>query len=1029
MNTTKPTDYLFKQNIVKDIIKEIQTDPVGITTNSIEITSLLIETIYKQIGGIMGVVFSDNTVFDKNWKEYQHKKNSTVYGFTENINKKLEVEGFRSIEDENFEVATRSMLKNIDGVYLASNTGLNKSIIKKPKPENDLIIKVNEKIKRDALFKQLDAWGYVFSDWCSSKNMYASRGGIVDIFPALHKNPIRLELEGSRVVSLRVFNTVNQESIKEISKAVIHEPLTTKNDFQEQKLKDFFESNVNNILYITSDFDENKNKKIKHFDFFCEKLSKKTLPARLINNKIKKHIDGVTSVFVFRGVKINSDLKNKVVVCDSVFGENIKCPALNAVFFGTPGTTQKHKNITIDNTQQKRVMSLDDIKWGDILVHQDYGLGVYRGLERVGGGNESIKIEYLGGASVFVPLDKFGRIHKYIGPGGSTPKLTKLGSGVWEKQKLTTKKSVDKVVSHLIENFKAKQKPRGFIYRGDDELIQQVVDDFPYTETPDQHQSIKDVYEDMSVDKPMDRLVYGDVGFGKTEVAIRAAILAITSGRGVFFLAPTTVLSNQHYITCVNRLSLVGVRVELLSRFKSKKQQREILENYNKGQIDMLVGTHRLLSDDVKTNNLGLLIVDEEHRFGVKHKEAIRRIKGGVDILTLTATPIPRTLQQSLVGIRDTSKIETPPEDRLPIKTYINRFDWVDIKNKIKYETNRGGQVYFIHNEVESIPFIVEKLSVEFPNLNISGAHGQMASGPLEKIVLGFFEKRVDVIVCTTIVESGLDVKNANTIIINNAQNFGLSQLYQIRGRVGRGDRQAFCYLCIPGKIKLLPDAYQRLKTMEYYTSLGSGYHVATKDLEIRGAGNVFGYEQSGQMLQVGLELYNKILSEAIEKGTGGGENKSADVIISFDKESLIGVDYMPSAHDRLRFYQELVLAQRDGDVENIKRRIVDQFGVVDKPTENLFLVTKIRIALNDTPIKKCIIKSGCVNFKIKKEVKIDTEKFLLVLGVFSGKTKNKHRFEYIGGETSVVFDNIKEDKLLGFVVDFAGLFSGVVVN
>ena len=1024
-------NYIEKQKVLQEALYQLKSGSAELTTNSTELTSILINVLHRNTGGTMGVVFSDNKMFEDCWKKHQYDESSKIMAFTQNNNKKLGVEGFRSIEDEQFEIANRALIKKKSGIYLTSRRGLLLKTIKKPKKENKFNIEVGERLDREDLFGNLEKWGYTQSDWCSSKNTYALRGGIIDIFPELYKDPIRVELDGLEVVSMRVFNTHSQESIKIITKITLREPVSKKTGFSDNVLEELYSSNIDYILYITSEFGEKSLKKTKLHDFYCEQLSKKTLPARLINKKIAQYTNTNDRVFVFRGVRINQNLKKSVYECDNVFGENIKCSALNAVLIGTPGTTQKHKSIKIENTQQRRLTSLDDIKWGDILVHQDYGLGIYRGLEQFSGDTESIKIEYLGGANVFVPLDKFDRVHKYIGPGGTNPKLTRLGSGAWEKQKLTTRKSVDRVVSHLIENYKAKQKPRGYIYKGDVELVQQVEDSFPYVETPDQAQSINDVYKDMSIDKPMDRMIYGDVGFGKTEVAIRAAILAITSGRTVFFLAPTTVLSDQHYITCFNRLSPAGVRVELLSRFKSKKEQLEILENYNKGQVDMLIGTHRLLSPDVKTDRLGLLVVDEEHRFGVKHKESIRRIKGGVDVLTLTATPIPRTLQQSLVGIRDTSKIETPPQDRLPIKTYINRFDWVDIKNKIEYEISRGGQVYFVHNEIESLPFIVERLSVEFPGSTISGAHGQMANGPLEKVVLGFFNKKVDVLVCTTIVESGLDVKNANTIIINNAQNFGLSQLYQIRGRVGRGNRQAFCYLCIPRKIKLLPDAYERLKTMEYYTSLGSGYHVAIKDLEIRGAGNVFGYEQSGQMLQVGLELYNKILSEAISKKTGDSKDDFRDdVVVSFDRESLISVDYMPSAQDRLRFYQELVGAKQNVDVDNIKRRIVDQFGVVDGSLENLFLVAKIRLALALTPVRKCIIKDGGIKFIVKKDIKIKPGVLLKKLEMFSSEVGGEHRFEGgLSGETNIFFENIRDVNLLKTVRGFAGLFSGGVVD
>ena len=1022
-------EYISEQDTLKEMLMGMGSGDIEITTNSIDVLSLVIGGIHEKTGGMLGVVHTNAKMFDKHWKLNQYTDRMKTYAFTESFNNKSKVKGFRSIEEDTFEIANRALVQKKKGIYLATTKVLDKTIIKKTESKNDIIVKIGVKIDRDELFNKLEKWGYAQLDWCTSKNTYASRGGIIDIFPTLHKHPIRVELVGSSVVSMRVFNITTQESIKEIEEIKINQPLSKNKNSTEDKLRNIYSSTVKNVLYITSEYNENTVKTEGRFDLFCEQLSQKTLPVRLMNKKINDYVNRGERVFVFRGVKVERSLEKQINRCDMVFGENVKCLALGTIFFGTPGTTQKYKKNIAQNTQQRPVSSLSDIKWGDVLVHQDYGLGVYRGLEQLTGGNENIKIEYLGGANVFVPLDKFERVHKYIGPGGGTPKLTKLGSGAWEKQKLTTRKSVDRVVSHLIENYKQKQKPRGFVYTGDSELIQQVVDSFPYNETPDQSQSISDVYSDMSKDKPMDRLVYGDVGFGKTEVAIRAAIMAITSGKGVFFLAPTTVLSDQHYITCVNRLGPVGVRVELLSRFKSKKEQVEILENYKNGQVDMLVGTHRLLSGDIDIGRLGLLIVDEEHRFGVKHKEAIRGIKKGVDVLTLTATPIPRTLQQSLVGIRDTSKIETPPQDRLPIKTYINRFDWVEIKNKIQFEINRGGQVYFVHNEVESIPFIVERLAGDFPNAKISGAHGQMASGPLEKTVLGFFKKEVDVLVCTTIIESGLDVKNANTIIVNNAQNFGLSQLYQIRGRVGRAGRQAFCYLCIPRKIKLLPDAYQRLKTMEHYTSLGSGYHVATKDLEIRGAGNVFGYEQSGQMLQVGLELYNKILSEAISKETGVNKKTANSVVVSIDRDSLISTNYMPSTTDRLRFYQELVGVKNGDGLKDIRKRIEDQFGAIDQSIENLFIVTEIRLALLNTPVDKCAIKGASVGFNIKTDVTINTVVFMKRLVGFSKKINKNYRFESVGKKNWVYFDNIKDLGLIETARGFAGLFSGVVVD
>ena len=1028
-----PTEHILKQAIIKEIIGSIKKGGVELILKSPHLCSLVVGAIYKELGDSLGVVFEDNNYLETCGNNLEHTNKLKIYRFADSAGTDLNVRGFTSTESENAEVASRALQKNERGIYLATTSSLTSTTNNKITTKEDQIISVGDKINTKKLFNVLDGWGYSQSDWCVSKKMYAVRGGIIDVFPALQKGPIRIEMDGNRVSSMRTFNITSQESIKKIDKMKIYKPIVGLSGSQESKIVDIYSDKLEYILYIMSENSPNIAKKPIRLELFCETIIPKPITPGALNNKITDLAREVGRVFIYDGVGPIETKSDLVEYCGGFFGENIKSNQLGAAFIGNNGAPHKPKQIKIDGVKQKKVFKLDDIKWGDVLVHQDYGLGLYKGLDFVGPretGEENIKIEYLGGTSVYVPINKFDRIHKYVGPGGGAPKLTKLGSGAWEKQKLTTKKSVEGVVDHLIENYKQKQKPRGYRYAGDEEIIQRVVDDFPYTETPDQHKSIKDVYRDMMNDKPMDRLVYGDVGFGKTEVAIRAAILAITSGRVVFFLAPTTVLSDQHYITCINRLGPVGVNVELLSRFKTKRDQKKILTNLDGGGVDLLVGTHRLLSADVNTDRLGLLIVDEEHRFGVKHKEAIRRIKNKVDVLTLTATPIPRTLQQSLVGIRDTSKIETPPQNRLPIKTFINRFDWADIKNKIEYEMNRGGQVYFVHNETESMPFVVDKLSGFFPSKTVEAAHGQMPSGPLEKTVLGFFNNRVDIMVCTTIIESGLDVRNANTIIVNNAQNFGLSQLYQIRGRVGRANRQAYCYLCVPKKIKLLPDAYQRLKTMEYYTSLGSGYGVAIKDLEIRGAGNMFGYEQSGQMLQVGLELYNKILADAIlEKQDVTATKKPPTTKVAIDKPVLIDSKYMPSAQDRLYYYQELGLAKTTKEVDEIRARLVDQFGPVGASAENLFIITKVQCLLFPTPIKKCLIKKDVVEFVLGENPKVSVGLLIKNINRLSKKLDKKHRFEQGRRDFRVVFSDIKNEELVSFVDVFGGLFSGVLVG
>ena len=1024
-----PIEHIQEQKIIKQIVSAIRKKPVEVIINEPELCGLVISAIYRKIEGRMGVVVPDDKYLNSCQANIQKIDDTLINQFYKEIRNETAIDGFVSELEERFEIGQRALENKKRGLYIASKGGLKNKIKKIKKGNDEILIKTNEKIDLKNTLHKLDSWGYTQSDWCASKKMYAVRGGIVDIFPTLHKLPIRLELEGNTVVSMRKFNIATQESVKKIDSIDLYRPIVVKSSSYDGTLNNIYSVNLDFLLYIIPFNGTNIAKKSSHFDLYCEKIPTISPSLGLIDKKIENLTKNVKRVYVFKGLSDKITKNKKIVVCKSTFNANLKSKQLNAVFLGYTDKTNKPKQINIDGVKQKKVFKLDDIKWGDILVHRDYGLGVYRGLGFVGPkqkSEENIKIEYVGGTNVFVPINKFDRIHKYIGPGGATPKLTRLGSGVWEKQKLTTKKSVKKVVGHLIESYKQKQKPRGYSYSGDEQIIQRVVDDFPYTETPDQSTAIDDVYRDMSGSKPMDRLVYGDVGFGKTEVAIRAAILAITSGRSVFFLAPTTVLSDQHYINCVNRLGGVGVNVELLSRFKTKKEQQEIIKKFDLGLVDLLVGTHRLLSGDIDINRLGLLIVDEEHRFGVKHKEEIRRLKNKVDVLTLTATPIPRTLQQSLVGIRDTSKIETPPQDRLPIKTFINQFNWVDIKNKIDLELKRGGQVYFVHNEIENMPFIVDKISGLFPNSVIRGAHGQMPSGPLEKTVLGFFNKKVDVLVCTTIIESGLDVKNANTIIVNNAQNFGLSQLYQIRGRVGRGNRQAYCFLCVPQKTRLLPDAYQRLKSMEYYTSLGSGYDVAIKDLEIRGAGNMFGYEQSGQMLQVGLELYNKILEETIDEGRGSKKiEKNSWPVVNIDQPALIGLDYMPSAQDRLYYYQQIASAKTTQEVDEIKGRLIDQFGRTSGSIDNLFIVAKLRCLLFFTPIEKCTINKKELGLFFKTVGKGDVGGLLKTISSLSKKKGKSYKFKEGRTSRGVVFSGVGKGELVDFVHDFGLLFSG----
>ncbi|MFL3007561.1 MAG: DEAD/DEAH box helicase, partial [Candidatus Neomarinimicrobiota bacterium] len=466
-----------------------------------------------------------------------------------------------------------------------------------------------------------------------------------------------------------------------------------------------------------------------------------------------------------------------------------------------------------------------------------------------------------------------------------------------------------------------KTTSRNFSYEKENDLDNVLSSSFSFVETPDQKKAFQDVFEDMNGETPMDRLVSGDVGFGKTEVAIRAIFKAFLSNKVSALLCPTTILADQHFITCRERLSQFGVSISLLSRFKTKKEQSETISLVKQGKIDVLIGTHRLLSKDVEISNLGLLVIDEEHRFGVTHKEKIRSFKNNVDVLTLTATPIPRTLQQALVGLKNLTTIKTPPISRKPINTYVKYFNWSLVFSHIQKEINRGGQVYFLYNDIKSIPFAVKKIKDRFPKKTVVGASGKMDSKNLENTVLGFFDGFIDVLVCTTIIESGLDVTNANTMIINNAQNFGLAQLYQIRGRVGRGKRQASCLLLIPPKKKLEKDSYNRLRAIEQNTALGSGHIISQKDLEIRGSGSLFGYKQSGHISVVGFEMYCDLLREEVNNKKNL-KNKTDQPVLVMNTEIEIPTSYIKKEQIRIDYYYQISKTRKNKDLEKVVKNL-----------------------------------------------------------------------------------------------------------
>ncbi|MCB9068470.1 MAG: transcription-repair coupling factor [Calditrichae bacterium] len=600
------------------------------------------------------------------------------------------------------------------------------------------------------------------------------------------------------------------------------------------------------------------------------------------------------------------------------------------------------------------IRNLQTMEYGDYVVHIDYGVGKYVGTERikvVGFEKECIKLLYLDDDVLYVTLDKLNRIQRYVSEEGFTPKLTKLGSAEWERVKSRTRKSVEGVARELVELYAKRLSQQGFAFSEDTLWQKEMEASFPFEDTPDQAKAAAEVKQDMEKIKPMDRLVCGDVGYGKTEIAVRAAFKAVMEGKQVAVLVPTTILAQQHFNTFSERVANFPVRVEVVSRFRSKKEQKEALDKLERGQVDIIIGTHRLLSKDVKFKELGLLVIDEEQRFGVTHKEKLKQLKINVDTLTLTATPIPRTLHMSLMGARDLSIVDTPPGNRLPIMTEITTWDSELVYKAITYEMNRGGQVFFVHNRVQSIDAVANTVKAIVPKARIAVAHGQMNEHELEDIMDRFYHKKYDVLIATMIIENGVDIPNCNTIIINRADRFGLAQLYQLRGRVGRSDRQAYAYLIIPPQERLSDTSLKRLYAIEEFGDLGSGLKIAMRDLEIRGAGNLLGHKQSGFINAVGYDLYRKILQEAVEaiQNETLPENfledrmPRVDASVEIDVEMYLPDDYIGAPNEKVIIYHRLVNLDEMTMIDNLVSELRDRFGPLPEPAERLVEMVKIK--------------------------------------------------------------------------------------
>src|SRR4051794_13550414 len=607
--------------------------------------------------------------------------------------------------------------------------------------------------------------------------------------------------------------------------------------------------------------------------------------------------------------------------------------------------------------------SFTDLRTGDYIVHEDHGIARFAGFDTktvAGVARDYLNLEFQGDDKVFMPTDQLAKISRYLGADGGAPTLSKLGGTRWDRVKARARRAAQELAGELLNLYAERKRRRGHAFPEFSEELRDLEANFPYRETPDQRDAIESVIADMESERPMDRLICGDVGYGKTEVALRAAVKAASDGKQVLMLVPTTILAQQHYGTFVERLRDAPFEIEHVSRFRSAAEQRDAVKRFTDGKVDILIGTHRLLSRDVRAKDLGLLVVDEEQRFGVKQKELMRQLKLKVDVISMSATPIPRTLQMSLAGLRDISVIETPPEGRRPVKTYVGEYDEQLVKQALIRETARGGQAFFLHNRVDDIEETAERLRSLCPGLKFTVAHGQMDEKQLEERMMAFLRGEADVLISTSIIESGIDIPQANTLIVDRADLFGLSQLYQIRGRVGRSRERAYAYLLYPSAAALTPEAADRLSALSDYTELGAGFKVAMRDLELRGAGNLLGDEQSGHVAALGFELYMQMLDEAVRSMSEDEEAEAPEPVrLDVNVDAYVPADYIPYEQAKVEVHRRIATAREVADLGALREELQDRFGPVPEPLENLLSLQQARIKLGQAGARAVSIRQG----------------------------------------------------------------------
>jgi transcription-repair coupling factor (superfamily II helicase) len=887
-----------------------------------------------------------------------------------------------------------------------------------PTSNNDALFKLHsgEKIDRDDLIEMLSTFSFERVDVVDQMGEYAVRGGIVDVFPWNADRPIRVEFWDDEIESLRYFDLMTQRSVTKLSSVeILGQSDNSDNvnaslfDYTSKAVWWAFEMQViANQLDDNVDNDDEEGKKsdqsaagsqivtelqkkvmiysgfsgferLPQIDFeadeaplfhgnvqklpgFLLQLSKKWQRLVILAERDEQierlreimddeaEIDNLTFIKLSleKGFTLN-DLRHVYLPYHQIFSQ------------------QRRKRTVRRHSSASYLRALRAIKYGDYVVHVDHGIGVYRGMEKIKVRNnlkECVRLEYAEGESLFVYFENLNRLQKYAAETEQPVELHKLGGRRWHRDKDKANRAAEKIAADLVAIYASRLRSKGRVFSPDSKWQRELEASFPYEDTADQIQATIDVKKDMEKAEPMDRLICGDVGFGKTEVAVRAAFKAVQDSFQVAVLVPTTLLASQHFETFRQRLRDFPVRIELLSRFVTPKQQKTVLQGLEKGEVDIVIGTHRLLSEDVAFVNLGLLVVDEEQRFGVKHKEKIKKLRADVDVLSMSATPIPRTLQLSILGVRGLSNIETPPRNRLPVYTEIMPWSDARIAEIIRAELVRQGQVFFVHNRVETIVPMGELVQKIVPEAKVAIAHGQMPERELEKVMGTFTRGLSNVLVASMIIENGIDIPNSNTIIINRADKFGLSQLYQLRGRVGRSDVQAYAYLLTPNPDRLTSVAIKRLHVLTEYAELGAGFKLALRDLEIRGAGNLLGHQQSGNINAVGFDMYVKILNEAIarkQQEDGQRHHKSQPVFpetkLDIDLDLFISENYIANANERMRFYHDLLLVESLPAFADITAEMEDRFGHMPQAMEHFIQAMRIRFIASRLYITRLFLR------------------------------------------------------------------------